>query len=91
MDLKKYLDSIPSQEMMSASLVKSYCYQLLQAILFCHQRRVLHRDLKPLGPLRELDEMPTAGGEGGMRHCLPGSPASPAMRIRRRDHRLPFI
>lgn len=48
MDLKKYLDTaIPPQEMMSAVLLKSYCYQLLQAILFCHQRRVLHRDLKP--------------------------------------------
>merc|ERR1719251_159778 len=48
MDLKKYLDtSIDKNEMMSAELVKSYCYQLLQAILFCHQRRVLHRDLKP--------------------------------------------
>jgi len=48
MDLKKYLDSaIPPDEMMSAHLVKSYCYQLIQAILFCHQRRVLHRDLKP--------------------------------------------
>jgi len=48
MDLKKYLDTaIPPHEMMSAHLLKSYCYQLLQAILFCHQRRVLHRDLKP--------------------------------------------
>jgi len=48
MDLKKYLDtSIGKDEMMSAELVKSYCYQLIQAILFCHQRRVLHRDLKP--------------------------------------------
>ncbi|KAK9507089.1 hypothetical protein O3M35_008905 [Rhynocoris fuscipes] len=28
-------------------LVKSYLYQILQAILFCHKRRVLHRDLKP--------------------------------------------
>jgi len=48
MDLKKYLDTaIPAHEMMSAHLLKSYTYQLLQAILFCHQRRVLHRDLKP--------------------------------------------
>ena len=48
MDLKKYLDTaISPNEMMSARLLKSYCYQLLQAILFCHQRRVLHRDLKP--------------------------------------------
>ena len=29
------------------NLVKSYTYQILQAMLFCHQRRVLHRDLKP--------------------------------------------
>ena len=48
MDLKKYLDtSVGKDDMLSAELVQSYCYQLLQAILFCHQRRVLHRDLKP--------------------------------------------
>lgn len=48
MDLKKYLDtSIPSGEMMDPQLVKSYTFQILQGILFCHQRRVLHRDLKP--------------------------------------------
>jgi len=28
-------------------LLQSYLYQILQAILFCHQRRVIHRDLKP--------------------------------------------
>merc|ERR1719259_531699 len=38
MDLKKYLDSaIAPDEMMSGQLLKSYCYQLIQAILFCHQ------------------------------------------------------
>jgi len=47
MDLKKYLDTIPQKEMMDKNLVKSYTYQILQAMLFCHQRRVLHRDLKP--------------------------------------------
>lgn len=47
MDLKKYMDSIPSDQYMDKMLVKSYTYQITQGILFCHQRRVLHRDLKP--------------------------------------------
>nr|AFV07383.1 CDC2 [Carassius auratus red var. x Cyprinus carpio] len=47
MDLKKYLDSIPSGLFMDPMLVKSYLYQILEGILFCHCRRVLHRDLKP--------------------------------------------
>ena len=42
MDLKKYLDSIPPGEFMDSSLVKSYLYQILQGIVFCHSRRVLH-------------------------------------------------
>lgn len=47
MDLKKYLDSIPSGQYLDSMLVKSYVYQILQGIVFCHARRVLHRDLKP--------------------------------------------
>nr|QOY46745.1 cyclin-dependent kinase 1 [Ambystoma andersoni] len=47
MDLKKYLDSIPSGQYVDPMLVKSYLYQILQGIVFCHTRRVLHRDLKP--------------------------------------------
>lgn len=47
MDLKKYLDSLGQGNYMEPKLVKSYLYQITDAILFCHQRRVLHRDLKP--------------------------------------------
>lgn len=48
MDLKKYMDTmIPHGEMMEPNLVKSYTYQLIQGMHFCHQRRILHRDLKP--------------------------------------------
>eukprot|EP00096_Caligus_rogercresseyi_P014254 TRINITY_DN6753_c0_g1_i2.p1 TRINITY_DN6753_c0_g1~~TRINITY_DN6753_c0_g1_i2.p1 ORF type:complete len:219 (-),score=53.33 TRINITY_DN6753_c0_g1_i2:248-904(-) len=35
------------QAKMDMDLVKSYVYQILQGILFCHCRRVVHRDLKP--------------------------------------------
>ncbi|PSN41821.1 Cyclin-dependent kinase 1 [Blattella germanica] len=47
MDLKKYLDTLGTNKMLEPETVKSYVYQITQAILFCHQRRVLHRDLKP--------------------------------------------
>ncbi|KAK3594380.1 hypothetical protein CHS0354_009672 [Potamilus streckersoni] len=47
MDLKRYMDTIPNGQYMDKMLVKSYTYQICQGILFCHQRRTLHRDLKP--------------------------------------------
>lgn len=47
MDLKKYMDSLPPEKPMDSELVRSYLYQITSAILFCHRRRVLHRDLKP--------------------------------------------
>jgi len=43
-DLKKYMDSVPVVNM---PLVKSYVYQLIRGIDYCHSHRVLHRDLKP--------------------------------------------
>ncbi|XP_005111813.1 cyclin-dependent kinase 1 isoform X2 [Aplysia californica] len=47
MDLKKYMDSLPKDRLLDSQLVKSYLYQITAGILFCHMRRVLHRDLKP--------------------------------------------
>jgi serine/threonine protein kinase len=44
-DLKKYMDLVGKK--LKPMLVKSYLYQLLQGITFCHKRRILHRDLKP--------------------------------------------
>eukprot|EP00180_Rhodochaete_pulchella_P001158 Plantae.Rhodophyta-Rhodochaete_pulchella.ctg1979.p1 GENE.Plantae.Rhodophyta-Rhodochaete_pulchella.ctg1979~~Plantae.Rhodophyta-Rhodochaete_pulchella.ctg1979.p1 ORF type:complete len:299 (-),score=38.72 Plantae.Rhodophyta-Rhodochaete_pulchella.ctg1979:228-1124(-) len=45
-DLKRFMDSQPAGPL-DMNLIKSYLYQLLSGIHFCHSRRVLHRDLKP--------------------------------------------
>lgn len=45
-DLKKYLDNAGDSGLDPAT-IKSFLWQLLQGIAYCHQHRVLHRDLKP--------------------------------------------
>jgi len=44
-DLKKHMDSLPGG--MKPVLLKSYMFQMLAGLNFCHARRILHRDLKP--------------------------------------------
>ena len=46
-DLKRYMDSYGERGMLKPHVIKSFMYQLLQGIAFCHENRVLHRDLKP--------------------------------------------
>uniref|UniRef100_K3WQH2 Cyclin-dependent kinase 2 homolog n=1 Tax=Globisporangium ultimum (strain ATCC 200006 / CBS 805.95 / DAOM BR144) TaxID=431595 RepID=K3WQH2_GLOUD len=44
-DLKKYLDVC--EKGLEKPILKSFLCQLLRGIAYCHQHRVLHRDLKP--------------------------------------------
>ncbi|XP_014785734.1 cyclin-dependent-like kinase 5 isoform X2 [Octopus bimaculoides] len=44
-DLKKYFDSCNGE--IDLDTVKSFMYQLLRGLAFCHSNNVLHRDLKP--------------------------------------------
>ncbi|KAJ3372685.1 Cell division protein kinase 1 [Allomyces arbusculus] len=44
-DLKKHMEN--SKDGMPLEVVKSYLYQMLLGIDYCHARRIIHRDLKP--------------------------------------------
>jgi serine/threonine protein kinase len=46
-DLKRYMDTNGERGALKPATIKSFMYQLLKGIDFCHQNRVLHRDLKP--------------------------------------------
>merc|ERR1712195_276976 len=44
-DLKKFIDSVNGK--MQPMQIKSFLYQLLRGVNYCHQHLILHRDLKP--------------------------------------------
>jgi serine/threonine protein kinase len=46
LDLKKYMDSC-TPDGLDPVLVKSYLWQLIKGLNYCHSHRILHRDLKP--------------------------------------------
>ncbi|KAL4302305.1 hypothetical protein GQ457_10G000030 [Hibiscus cannabinus] len=46
LDLKKHMDSCPEFGK-DPRMIKTFLYQILRGIAYCHSHRVLHRDLKP--------------------------------------------
>ena len=54
-DLKRYMDTHGKRGALEPNTVRSFMHQLCKGVAFCHENRVLHRDLKPqnvsaLGP-----------------------------------------
>jgi serine/threonine protein kinase len=46
-DLKKYMDTHGNKGALDPATIRSFMFQLLKGTAFCHENRVLHRDLKP--------------------------------------------
>lgn len=44
-DLRKYI--LAQKEMLQEMIVKSFLYQILCGLAYCHSHRIIHRDLKP--------------------------------------------
>lgn len=56
-DLKKFMSKFPKEKGMDPMVVKTLCYQLLKGVEVCHNRKILHRDLKPQNLLISGDKI----------------------------------
>lgn len=80
-DLKKYLEINGGP--LSPPVVKSFLYQMLDGIAFCHSQRVLHRDLKPQNLL--IDKL------GNVKLADFGLARAYYLPIRTYTHEVPFF
>lgn len=46
-DLRKYLTSLNTDDYLESDVIKSFLYQILDGIAYCHSKKMIHRDLKP--------------------------------------------
>ena len=46
-DLKKYMSGFSREQGLDPRIVQGFTYQLLRGIAHCHEKKILHRDLKP--------------------------------------------
>jgi len=45
-DLRKYLEEFENENL-DEETIKSFLYQILDALAYCHSKKIIHRDLKP--------------------------------------------
>ncbi|KAL5961459.1 Cyclin-dependent kinase 1 [Taenia solium] len=55
MDLRRYLDINCKNTGLPSDTVKFFMYQMLQALPYCHVRRIIHHDLKPQNVLADVN------------------------------------
>ena len=67
-DFKKFLDLNGAP--LKPELFKSYLYQLILAIRYCHSRKILHKDLKPQNLLLDKNRIIKVGYLGLSRAFL---------------------
>lgn len=46
-DLRKYLESLGESEVLDPEVVKSFIFQIIEGVAYCHSKKIIHRDLKP--------------------------------------------
>ncbi|EIE27517.1 cell division control protein 2-like protein B [Coccomyxa subellipsoidea C-169] len=68
LDLREHMDKNP--ESSDLDNVKSYVYQILKAMQFCHAHRVLHRDLKPQNILIDRASSTIKVADFGLARCF---------------------
>ncbi|KAL2549045.1 Cyclin-dependent kinase A-1 [Forsythia ovata] len=68
-DLKNYMNSFPGTARMPDK-IKSFLYQILSGVAYCHAHKILHRDLKPQNILLDSEHKKLKLADFGLSRTL---------------------
>ncbi|KAL2526033.1 Cyclin-dependent kinase A-1 [Abeliophyllum distichum] len=71
-DLKNYMDTFPETARMPDK-IKSFLYQILSGVAYCHTHKILHRDLKPQNILLDSEHKKLKLADFGLSRTLDNS------------------